>query len=330
MNPVLLIGLLTASCLSAATVVVDPRDPAAFSTLRDAAATLRPGDTLQLAPGSGPYREELYIQTGGTAEAPIVVEGNGNEVTGFEPFAFPGGKAAPPVPYPFLLRHHGQRVAEDAPGSFGGKVIYDAENHSLSLTPGTAHEGWEISARKFAVRILNASHQIYRNLRASGSLNDGFNLHGKGEGLVFEKITGCQNLDEGFSAHGSIQCTIRGGGFFENDNGLLSGQQTVTSLEGVDLHHNLGLGLGFNGQAVVQARNVRVWGNGLVQLLLRKGVAADFQNVQVFKNPHAARPWLTYCETAGRGKPLTIEADASFVWPEGSLQVSESPAPPES
>ena len=323
----LLAGLLAVSALPAATRVVDPRDPAAYSSLREAAAALKPGDVLQLAPGSGPYREELFIPASGTAESPIVVEGNGNEITGFEPLVFRDGRATPPVKPPFVLRHQGRRVKEEAPGRFGGKVEYDPALNQLTLVSGVSGEGWEISSRKFAVRIRDASHHIYRNLQASGSLNDGFNLHGKGEGLMFENIIGCQNLDEGFSAHGSIQCAVRGGDFFENDNGMLSGQQTVTRLENVDFHDNLGLGLGFNGEAVVQARTVRVWGNGLVQFLLRKGVTVDFENVEIFQNPHATRPWLTYHETAGWKKTQTLEIDPSFSWPDGTLKLPESPAP---
>jgi hypothetical protein len=324
-----LAGLLAVSSLPAATLVVDPRDPAAHSTLGEAAAALRPGDVLQLAPGSGPYREELFIPASGTADAPIVVEGNDNEVTGFDPLVFREGRATPPGKPPFVLRHRGRRVAETAPGRFGDQIAYDADRHELVLAPGASDDGWEISARKFAVRIHNASHQVYRNLRASGSLNDGFNLHGQGEGLIFENVTGCQNLDEGFSAHGSIRCTVRGSRFFGNDNGMLSGQQTVTRLEDTDFYDNLGLGLGFNGEATVYARNVRVWGNGLVQFLLRRGVTADFQNVEIHSPPHTVRPWLTYNETARRQKVLTTEIDPSFTWPDGSLKVLESSAPSE-
>lgn len=317
--------LLAAATATAGTVVVNPRDPAAHATLREAAAALKPGDTLVLAPASGPYREELFVPVSGTPDAPITIEGNGNEVTGFDILSFQNGEAQPSVKYPFVLRHNGRRIAEDTPGRFGGLVIYNPALNRLVLAPGTSEDGWEISVRRFAVRVQDASHQIYRNLTASGSLNDGFNLHGEGLGLVFEGISGCQNLDEGFSSHDSIRCIVSKARFFENDNGMLNGQQTVTVLEDVDFHDNLGIGLGFNGKAGADVRNARIWNNGLVQLLLRSGVTANFQNVDVFRNDHKTRPWLTYQETAKWVRPQTV--DDSMTLPAGSIRLLDTTTP---
>lgn len=290
-----------------ATITVDRNDPSALYSLGEAAARLQPGDTLWIAPGSGPYREELFIRASGTPEAPIRIEGNGNEITGFDPLVFENGVARPPVKYPFVLRHKGKRVPEATPGHFGATLVHNPSDNTLALNPGADSEAWEISSRKFAVRIQDASHQIYREITASGSLNDGFNLHGRGEGLVFEKVTGCQNLDEGFSSHGTIQSLVRNSRFYENDNGMLSGHQTVTQVEDCDFFENLGIGLGFNGQASVDARRVRSWQNGMVQFLLREGVDARLSEVEIFHNSHASRPWVTYCETASRSQPVTAE-----------------------
>lgn len=301
--------------VAAATVTVDPRDTKAYATLAEAVNKLKPGDTLVLAPGSGPYREPLHIRVSGTAAAPITIEGNGNEVTGFDLLVFstlPDGRhqAEVHVETPFVLRHDGRRVPEDAAtGAFTGGVVYNDAAKRLVLPADVSVEGWEISARDFAVRVSGVSHHVYRNLVATGSRNDGFNLHGEGIGLLFESIVGSQNLDEGFSSHATINSEIRGGRFFENDNGMLNGFQTVTRLENVDVFDNLGLGLAFNGEAKVDGIGVRTWGNGLTQLLLRKGVQARFTGIEVYRNPHQTRPWVTYMESARWSRPVTMSVD---------------------
>lgn len=307
--------LFTSSVAAARTITVDPRNTRAYATLAEAVETIKPGDTLVLAPGTGPYREPLHIRVSGTAAAPITIEGNGNEITGFDPLVFttlPDGRMATQVTvdYPFVLRHNGSRVAEDAEtAAFVGGITYDATAKQLVLNPGVSAEGWEISVRDFAVRVSGVSHHVYRNIVATGSRNDGFNLHGDGSGLVFESITGSQNLDEGFSCHSTIESEIRGGRFFENDNGILNGYQTVTRLENVDVFNNLGLGLAFNGEALVEGTAVRTWGNGLTQILLRKGVKAPFNGIEIYRNPHKTRPWITYMESARWPRPVTMSID---------------------
>lgn len=64
---------------------VDRGGTAEFKSLRAAAAIAKAGDTIRLKPNSGSYREELYIPASGTQENPIIFEGAGNLITGFEP-----------------------------------------------------------------------------------------------------------------------------------------------------------------------------------------------------------------------------------------------------
>jgi hypothetical protein len=315
-----LVPVLAGSLITARELTVDPRDAKAFQTLAEAVAQLSPGDTLVLAPGSGPYREPLHIRVSGTPTAPIIIEGNGNEITGFDSLTFAplaDGRQAVKVPvaYPFVLRHDGRRVPEDATtNAFMGGVTYEREEGRLVLAPGMSATGWEISVRDFVVRVSGVSHHSYRNLVATGSRNDGFNLHGDGSALVFESVTGSQNLDEGFSAHATMSSEIRGGRFFENDNGILNGFKTVTVLRGVDVFDNLGIGLGFNGEARVDANQVRAWGNGIVQVLLRNGITARFEKTEVYRNAHTTRPWVTYMESARWPKPVTLSVDRAVAW----------------
>ncbi|RRJ94478.1 right-handed parallel beta-helix repeat-containing protein [Opitutaceae bacterium TAV4] len=317
-------------------VVVDQRSsppppppPGTYRTLAAATAKLRPGDTLWIAPDSGPYREILYIKTNGNPNAPVTIEGNGNEITGFDTLAFSEqGSATLTTDYPFVLRHHGKRIPEDAAtGKFTAGITWNPDAKTLTLAPDTSPEGWEISTRPFAVRINNASHHTYKNLIATGSRNDGFNLHGTGSNLLFENITGAQNLDEGFSAHETIDAEIRGGRFYENDNGLFNVQQSKLRLTDADLYNNLGLGLAFNGDATIEARKVRVWGNGAVQLLLNGTVNAAFENTVIHRQSHTTRPWLSYMEMKNRTTPTTSVIAKTVIWTGAKPTFADTTAP---
>ncbi|MDR1281808.1 MAG: right-handed parallel beta-helix repeat-containing protein [Opitutaceae bacterium] len=296
---------------------VDPRDPAAFPTLAAAAAAVRPGDTLWLAPGSGPYREELYIVKSGTSDAPITIEGNGNEITGFDPVIFSSQRSATvTTEYPFVLRHRGVRIPEDAAtGRFAAPsaasaITWDAATKTLALGPEADPGGWEISTRYFVVRIQGVSHHRYRNLVASGARNDGFNLHGRGSDLLFENITGCHNLDEGFSAHDDILSEIREGRFFGNDNGVYNIQRSHTRVRDLLIWENLGIGL-CQREATLEGENIRIWGNGMVQLATEKSGVIRVSNLVVHRNPHATRPWRTYMESAkSTAAPATFGGEA--------------------
>jgi|GEM_PF-1821590 hypothetical protein len=323
-------GAETASPAPAPRVLrVDPRDPAAIPGLAAAAKIARPGDVIWLAPGSGPYREELHITASGTADAPITVEGNYNEITGFDPLRFKrtpdGGHVADiAVKPPFVLRHQGERLREDpATGDFTGGASYSPETRRLTLAPGVSPDGWEVSTRTFAVRLLNVSHHRYRNLTASGALNDGFNLHGAGSGLHFENIVGCHNLDEGFSAHGDMHCEIVGGRFFGNDNGVYNIDRSRAVLRDVDIWENLGLGLGVK-QGHIDVRNVRVWANGMAQFLVINDGETLADNLLVYRNPHTTRPWISHKESAKWTTPTTLNEAASRV---AGLNLIDAAAP---
>jgi hypothetical protein len=316
---------------------VDPRDPAAFATLKAAAAQALPGDTLWLAPQSGPYREELYLSQSGTEEAPIHVEGNGNEITGYDPLIFtpgPDGRlgADVAVPYPFALRHQGTRIPEDAvTRRFSSGISYDPVARRLILDETTSLEGWEISVRPFAVRIEGVSHQHYRNLVASGSRNDGFNLHGSGSHLLFENITGCDNLDEGFSSHDHMESEIRGGRFYGNDNGMVNIGNSSTRLSDIRIWHNLGIGFELHDQAVVEVAGLRVWGNGMRQFALIGAPVFGGVDIIIYRNLNTSRPWLTYMESAKQTQaPVTLVGDAARALAAASiLTLSNTPGPAE-
>lgn len=322
--------------LVARELLVDARGGAPYRTLASAAAELRPGDTLVIARGSGPYRENLWIKASGTAEAPIVVEGNGETITGFDRLVFQkDGEvwiARLPQPFPVVIARDGKRILQD-PGTdaFLGPIKLRDDKRTLELLPGASPEGWEASSRDCPVRTVDASHHVYRNIVATGGTNDGFNLHGKGVGLVFENITAANNLDEGFSAHDDTVCEIRKGAFFGNDNGLSNNLNTVMTASDLDINDNLGWGLGFSGETVSRLANVRVWNNGLAQVRFEGKASGTLDRVVAWTPPWSVRPWKTYKESStSRAAPMVYRGESSTPSPErwtGAIEVSAS-APP--
>lgn len=330
---------------------IDRRGGAAFTSIAKAVATgLKPGDTLRLAPGSGPYREIVDLAASGTAAAPIVLEANGETVTGFDVLdgfqtvdgvttcdlsRYWTGSVAPqgftkidgrwralavtgtaPQPLPFVLTYRGERLVQSAtvrttppagsaPGTLGrlGQLTRHAtlsdDGNTLTLLPGTSPDGWEISVRNFAVRIYNASHQTYRDLKVSGSLNDGVNLHGDGTGLLFENLEGCHNLDEGFSAHDTIACEIRGGVFHRNDNGLFNVNSAVMVANDIACYDNLGHGFALAGNTITEVANLRSHRNGVSGVVVYHQSALTLSGGVIAGGGWTAKPHLSCNESGG-------------------------------
>ncbi len=324
----------------ATTLTVDRRGqtPGAFTTLAQAAAAVRAGDTIVLAPGSGPYREMLDIKALGTEAAPIVVEGNGETVTAAEPFEFSFNGATArweyrlPAPisnqatgsantFRHLVTYRGQRLLLDRVGGRLTSSLATLSDDGLTLILGDASPtvGWEIGVRPIAVRISGAIadpepvawHHIYRNLRATGARNDGFNLHGTGTDLRFENIAAYNNFDEGFSAHDAIHCSINGGAFWGNDNGLYNESSSAIALDANDIRAfaNLGSGISMR-QGANSLTNAQAWDNGISNVAL--GGTFTAHSVTTYQNRWLQPPFVAYQETQGQGLgeyyPYTYEA----------------------
>lgn len=310
------------------TFVVDQRATNGLRSINQAVRGAKPGDTIELAPGSGPYREALYIPQSGQPGKPIIFDGKGETITGFEPLVFEqsGGEwvcdlkqflaglshvqgftkeygcwtnAAAPTAFPSVLTHHGKRIRQHVlTGEFTDSVKLSVDGHRLTLLPGVDPTGWEISARDAVVIILDASHHIYRNIKATGSLNDGFNLHGKGTDLIFENIEGSQNLDEGFSAHDAIDCRIDHSIFRENDNGIGNVKASIMTARNIELSDNLGWGLWlFDCTGTLE--NVKSWNNGVAQIALNGTTIATLTNVTFATPSWSSKPWISSQETSG-------------------------------
>jgi len=324
-----LIGLALPLVAGARVLLVDQRPDAGadYSSLTAAAAEVRPGDVIKIAPGSGPYRETLYITTSGTLEAPITVDGSGEILTGAAPLVFQKSgdgwscdlasyhtTAQPvqgftkidgrwtskfnPSPLPFVIVHQGKRLRQErSTGQLIGPARLSDDRNTLVLAAGASPEDWEISVRPYVVRTTGTtSHHRYHHIRATGSLNDGFSLHGSSMGLVFEDIEAFNNLDEGFSAHGTVNCTLVRGRFHDNDNGLTNADQSF--MKGSDIVCRDNLGFGFYLQtATVEVENLDSAGNGIGQLVLHMGATLRAGRVTLASGGWRDNPWISSQES---------------------------------
>lgn len=313
-----------------------------YKTIAAAAKDVQPGDTIRLAAGSGPYREIVHIAKSGEVGAPIIFDGNGETVTGLEPLVFKKEgdfwtcdltaffaalkyvqgfekkndmwvNTAQPLAFPSVLVFRGKRVFQEAgTGRFGSYATLSDEGRKLTLAPGVEPTGWEIASRDAVFRILNVSHHLYRHTRASGSLNDGYNLHGVGTDLVFENIEGFQNIDEGFSAHDKIECIVNKGRFWENENGLVNVESSSMKATDIETFSNSGWGFGLR-RAQGELDHIRSWDNGVAQVVFLPGTTVTCRNVTAVKPAGEALRWMTAEEARRATTVSTYEKAAEAV-----------------
>ncbi|HSI08611.1 MAG: chitobiase/beta-hexosaminidase C-terminal domain-containing protein [Rariglobus sp.] len=302
-----------------ATRLVDQRGGAPYTTISAAVAATQPGDTIILAAGSGPYRVAVQINKSGTASAPITFDGNGETVTGFDPMVFTtsGGVSTYTLPAsfastPVVIAFQGTRILQaTATGAFLGPISLRADGVTFELAPGTSTAGWEISKRIAAIAINNHSYHVYRNVVASGSLNDGFNIHGNASSILFENVSGHSNLDEGFSAHDDSVVEILGGEFWHNDNGIGNNLNTIMVATNVLLHDNLGRGLRLHTNTASVLTNISSWNNGVSQLCLENQAEGSLDQVRVWTPTWSTPPWRRYMDTIAVTTSVVLEGKAS-------------------
>lgn len=334
----LLAGLLLApqACTAQTILEVNRLGSTPYKTIAAAVKVVQPGDTIRLKADSGPYREILHLKTSGTAEKPIVFDGNGNTITGFEPITNweekDGVISSKLSVFPCVLTYKGERIVQDyTTGQFTKYADLNEAKDTLTLRAGVDKTDWEVSKRAFSVLINSTSHQIYRNIRASGSTNDGFNLHGTGTGLVFENVEGFHNLDEGYSSHDSIVSIISDSKFWSNDNGIAnsySDNETVsTTLKNVDIYDNLGFGLVLH-DCSASLGNVRSWNNGASQIRFGSAKIAS-ENVVAYTPTFPTRIWASYTEskTSNAKSPATpmLNNQVIFTGTPPVIEVSSTP-----
>ncbi len=216
-----------------------------------------------------PYYESIrLLNFNGTPEKPIIIEGNGAIISGIQelptdkwqqspggiwfypkkrygalcPYLIIAGKRVPGMPLEKLqpMTHFwSKKGVFFKPGH--GKSVKDYKIFATVLTSG--------------FMVNNSSYITCRNLTAEYFSNDGFNIHGNSQGLIFENITGRRNGDDGFSIHEDVGTTVRGGHFYENNYGIQDVNASRSEYYGVTVNDNRRIGINLLGgsHAIVDA-----------------------------------------------------------------------------
>ncbi len=232
----------------------DGRHPSsAFASILRALEACAPGDSIVLARSGKPYHEGLVLsRTGGTPGTPLVIQGNGAVLSGFGPLPSnewqmksPGLWWHPmPVPHrrSAYLRFDGQRIAKSASSSGlePRAYVWDESGVLLRLPPDESPAGLKIDGTLIAngVSLYDASFIRVENLVAEGFANDGFNVHGDCQGIVFQTIEARDNGDDGFSVHEDGSTVVFNGWFHGNDYGIQDVHAARSSYFGVLVENN--------------------------------------------------------------------------------------------
>ena len=225
----------------------------AYKTLARAVPQCKPGDILSLVATGKPYRESIAFRgAGGTPADPIIVEGNGAVLSGlvllptekWEPrengaFFFPAPTSG--ARRPFLVIQ-GKRV--DQVGKIGqlGPGLSHWRGAGVIFVPeaGKSIADYEISGTMLSSGFVlsGGGYITVRNLVCEYFSNDGFNIHGSCQGLIFENITGRWNGDDGFSVHEDVGAVVRGGHFHHNNYGIQDVSLSRSMFYGVLVENN--------------------------------------------------------------------------------------------
>ncbi|MDF1657251.1 MAG: glycoside hydrolase family 88 protein [Verrucomicrobiales bacterium] len=197
-------------------------------------------DRILLFPANALYRQSITLKS---PKSGIVIEGNGVTLTGADPLPENQWEALGDDLHRIRLprtrwdRHllivngTAQRMGRlcanpiDFPatedlkeGEFRWDLI-DEEEGWLTYRGSIEGLEWSTRGNGLATSGDHGNIKVF-DLNTRHFLNDGFNIHGNARGIQFFNITGIENFDEGFSAHDSSTCWIRGGKFLRNEHAV--------------------------------------------------------------------------------------------------------------
>lgn len=224
-------------------------------TIAQGLKLLRTGETLHLKPNPVPYNEKVEIRDrrlAGTAERPTVFDGHGavlDRLRRPDPSAWKDeGDGVFTMPLPnnawvmdqqgywsgFPIVRFDAKPAEwrksrkelEPLTCFLSKVYVQGTNergslHNLlhvRLPPGKTPAEVRVEVvGELTSFFVGVDHVTVRNLTSINSTQDGFATAG-GKGIVFEKVRGTANMDQGMSHHGA-EVTVRNSRFDGNAGG---------------------------------------------------------------------------------------------------------------
>ena len=254
----------------------------AFDRIALAVAKARAGDTVVLAKTSKPYSEGLRLGGKlGEPARPIVIEGSGAVLSGYRALPSSAWKAQGDGLFLFTdfgdgvkrmlgvrrryrllpwLREGGRMLPRVSPRRLGAGEAYWWTGKGLVLRPAEGKTPADYRLRmttlSSVVAVANSHYIVVRDLVCEGASNDGFNVHGDCQGLIFENIEGRYNGDDGFSIHEDISAVVRNGWFHHNDYGIQDVNASRSVYFGVVTDHNRRAGISLHGGVHLVADSV--------------------------------------------------------------------------
>ncbi len=218
-----------------------------FQTIARALVFAKTSDTVFLTANPKPYAEAVRLPVGGTPEQPFIFDGRGaviNRLThyGAETWKSEGGGV-----FSMLLRNNAHAMHTHWEGFdlvfFDGQAgrsrasreglqpldyfLSKQRKHGdgklnplynrlyIGLPEGKTPADIKVEAPGMSPTFfVGTSHVTVRNLTSMYSAHDGFSSGG-GTGVIFERVRGCYNMDQGISHHGS-EVTVRDSRFDHN------------------------------------------------------------------------------------------------------------------
>ncbi|MCF6175755.1 MAG: right-handed parallel beta-helix repeat-containing protein [Victivallaceae bacterium] len=216
---------------------------------------------LILAKTSEPYYESLFIVSGGTIDKPLIIEGNGAIINGLREipaekweikenlYFYPHPRRGALRPYLVINNKTVPRGSDDLKKLKPFSHYWTKEGAYFKPEKGKSVKDYKIFGTLLisGVTITNSHYIICRNLISEYFANDGFNIHGNCQGLLFTNITGRYNGDDGFSAHDNVSAVVRKGYFHNNDFGIQDVHASQTDFFGVVAENNRRIGINFSG-----------------------------------------------------------------------------------
>jgi hypothetical protein len=237
----------------------------AVRSLQRAVLLCQAGDTLQLANTGEPYYESLALGSkGGAPTAPIIVAGHGATLSGLRPIPpeawepktdgliFHATRLRQQVPAarPFLVRQGTMVPRRRKPEDVGvEESCWNDDGVYFRMAPGKTVADYQLGGTMLlsGVALAGGSYIEVRDLVCENFANDGFNVHGSCQGLVFRNIVSRWNGDDGFSVHEDVGAVVLGGHFHHNDYGIQDINISRSSFYGVLAEENRRAGADFSG-----------------------------------------------------------------------------------
>lgn len=245
-----LVAVMLVQSASAREWLIEVQEERPVPALESIAGQLAPGDLVRFSPANSIVRAEIVLKNlKGSAEKPIVIDGNGCTFLGTEVLnpsewseVAAGLYKSTALPrrinvsanslqrWFFVFDGQMQRMGRISKGKQAtlpkpealqpGQWTYDQAvgTFYVKLAEGQTLASVEVPERQSGVAIAGSDTAFLeiRNVKVKNFYNDGYNIHGKCEAVRFVNITATSCGDDGLSAH--EDCAVEAVGFRSEDN----------------------------------------------------------------------------------------------------------------